>query len=113
VPTDDVWPLVMELYDRFPDNQRRHDRASWIVALAGRAGFTLADRRQLRREGTRSTPREVADGMAAKLWSWTWRIPDEEWLPVAEPVIERIRALPDQDRRRRSDETTRVLVLRR
>lgn len=113
VPVDDVWPLVMELYEAFPDNRRRPDRESAVVALAERAGFTVADRTQLRREGVRSTPREVADGLDRKLWSWTWRIPDDDWAPVAGPLVARIRELPDQDVARRSDEVTRVLVLRR
>lgn len=112
-PTDDVWPLVMELYDAFPDNRRREDRESAVVALAEDLGFTVADRRQLRRTGYRSTPREVADGMERKLWSWTWRIPDEDWRTVGAPVIARIRQLPEQDRPRSSEELTQVLVLRR
>jgi SAM-dependent methyltransferase len=112
-PDDDVWPLVMELYNEFPANRRRPDRESVVVALAERTGFTLADRRQLRRVGYRSTPREVADGLEAKLWSWTWRIPDEQWREAAAPVLARMRALPDQDGRRASEEVTQVLVLRR
>ena len=112
-PTDDIWPLVMEVYHAFPDNQRRQDRESHVVAAAEVAGFVVADRRQLRRVGYRSTPREVADGLDAKLWSWTWRIPEEDWQTVAAPTVARIRALPDQDRPRPSDEVTQVLVLRR
>lgn len=110
---DDVWELVMRLYRAFPYAARRQDRAGVVVAAAGEHGFELADRLEIRRPGVRSAPRDVADGLEARSWSWTWRIPDEEWERVAGPIVARMRELPDQDRARSSDEVSPVLLLRR
>jgi SAM-dependent methyltransferase len=111
--SNDVWDLVMTLYRSFPHAGRRPDQEHAVVAAAREHGFVPERRLEIRRPGVRSAPREVADGIEARLWSWMWSIPDEEWLPVAAPIVARIRALPDQDRPRGGEEVSPVLTFRR
>ena len=44
------------------------------------------------------TPRSEADLIEARSHAWTWSIDDQTWARVVEPTLERVRALPDQDR---------------
>lgn len=109
----DVWDLVMLLYRSFPHANRRPDQADVVAAAAGEHGFELVERLEIQRSGVRSAPREVADGIEARSWSWMWPIPDEEWQSVAGPIVAAMRALPDQERPRSTGEVSPVLALRR
>ena len=49
----------------------------------------------------------------ARTWSGSWDIDDETWARTAEPVIERLLALPDPDRPRRRRRAQRLGVFSR
>ena len=59
------------------------------------------------------TPREHAEKIRARTWSGCWDIDDETWARTAEPVIERLLALPDPDRPRRRRRAQRLVVFAR
>jgi len=46
------------------------------------------------------TPRSVADGMRERLWSYLWKVNDDDWRTQVEPVLAALDALPDPDRPR-------------
>jgi SAM-dependent methyltransferase len=56
------------------------------------------------------TPREHAEKIRNRTWSGSWDIDDETWARTAEPVIERLLALPDPDRPRRRQRAQRLGV---
>lgn len=110
---DDLVDLMNELHAAFALGDRP-DREDAVSAAAGAHGFTPVDRRTITRPGVQATPREVADGVRARSWSWMWAIPaDDAWHRIADPVVERLRALPDQDRPRGGAATSPVLAFRR
>lgn len=114
-PTDDndVRDLMAGLLAAFPSEVERADREELVDAAARAHGFTATDRLLVRRTGYQSTPRQVADRVAERSWSWMWDIPGDEWHAVADPVVAALRALPDQDRGRGEPEVAPVLVFRR
>jgi len=59
------------------------------------------------------TPREHAEKIRARTWSGSWDVDDETWARTAEPVIERLLALPDPDRPRRRRSAQRLGVFAR
>jgi SAM-dependent methyltransferase len=59
------------------------------------------------------TPRDHAEKIRARTWSGSWDIDDETWARTAEPVIERLLALPDPDRPRRRRRAQRLVVFAR
>jgi SAM-dependent methyltransferase len=109
----DVADVLGELLAAFPRATDRADDADLVEDAARAAGFEAVGRFEVRRTGYQTTPREVADRVVERSWSWMWDIPPDVWRPVADPIVARLRALPDQDRPRVSGEIDPVLTFRR
>jgi len=59
------------------------------------------------------SPAGLADKYADRIFSWLWRVPDDDWRDTVEPVIAALRAMPDPDRPRRQVRHARITVLER
>jgi SAM-dependent methyltransferase len=85
---------LMALRDARPDNPAELDEAAAAAGLepAGTAWVAPVD--------FADSPNATADSIVNRLWSYLWDVDDEEWRDVVEPVVARLRGLPDTDRPR-------------
>src|SRR5262245_50797028 len=90
--------MVIAPLERF--RQTRHESKERLTGYAERAGLVTVHHGLSARYPLTDTPAHFADLMEQKVWSWLWRLSDEEWDALAVPAIAAVRALPDQDRPR-------------
>jgi SAM-dependent methyltransferase len=62
---------------------------------------------------TRHSPAELADLITRRSWSHLWALDDTEWQTHVQPVVEALRALPDQHRPRVQQARMTLTVLER
>lgn len=108
-PTDDADVVAQEMLGWL--QEKRADEPERVKAAASAAGLALEHEEPWIRWSD-YTPAQLADSLEARIWSWTWNLDDDTWQRRVAPAIERIRALPDQDRVRSGQEARIVLVFR-
>ena len=111
VPADDdvaraVVPLT-GLRDFRSDTVAALDEAAAARSLepVGTAGVGRTDRAD--------TPNGVADSIERRLWSYLWHVDEPTWQAVVAPVVAALRALPEPDRPRRYELSSRLAVFTR
>jgi NAD(P)-dependent dehydrogenase (short-subunit alcohol dehydrogenase family) len=72
------------------------------VGTAWTAGGTLAQ-----------TPNTVADSIERRLWSYLWYVDELTWQAVVAPVVAALRTLPEPNRPRQYDASSRLVVFAR
>jgi SAM-dependent methyltransferase len=72
------------------------------VGAAWTAGASLAH-----------TPNAVADSVEGRLWSYLWSVDEPTWQAVVAPVVAALRGLPEPDRPRHYDLSSRLVVFAR
>ena len=85
------------LRDRVGGRPRTVDVPS-VTRLAAEAGLTLSAHVAGPDDGT--TPRAAAGLVETRSLSWMWAVDDEVWAQELPVALQRLRALPDQDRPR-------------
>jgi ubiquinone/menaquinone biosynthesis C-methylase UbiE len=108
-PTDDAEVVAQEMLGWL--HEKRADEPERVKASALAAGLAL-EHEEPWVKWSDYTPAQLADGLEGRIWSWTWDLDEETWQRRVAPAIERIRALPDQDRVRQGQEARTVLVFR-
>jgi SAM-dependent methyltransferase len=84
------------------------------VLRAGQAAGLRCVRQQPSSASTAfSSPAEMADLIERRSWSRLWDLDDDAWQRQVRPVLDAIRALPDQHRRRSMRSRLTVTVLER
>jgi SAM-dependent methyltransferase len=78
----------------------RLDTAAGVRAAAEAAGLRCAAQHPSSPRTTRHSPVELADLIGRRSWSRLWDLDDATWQTEVVPVIDALRALPDQDRPR-------------
>jgi SAM-dependent methyltransferase len=97
-----------------PLREARFDTPAAVDSAAGAAGLRLvADRLTAAWNKAGDSPNQAAAGLEQRLWSWLWDVDDATWSAVVAPAIERLRALPDPDRRRPDTGRMRLAVFER
>jgi SAM-dependent methyltransferase len=94
----DIRDAVTALSDFF--EAQRPDVPATIDAAAAAAGLRLVDRTVSYRVREDETPNGEADSIEGRLWSALWDLDETTWRDVVQPVVARLRALPDPDRPR-------------
>jgi hypothetical protein len=85
-----------------------------VVALAAATGeLELVERGGTAPLDFEETPHEQAEKIRARSMSRSWESSADDWNRIAEPVIERLLALPDPDRPRRHRRSQHLLVFSR
>jgi ubiquinone/menaquinone biosynthesis C-methylase UbiE len=97
-PLDDDLHEVFRAVREQLEAERRPDDVATVLGHARAAGLVEADRVELRRPG--STPREAAERLATRSLSWMWTVDDDAWSRHVPAALDRLRALPGQDRPR-------------
>ncbi len=80
--------------------QQRPDTPAGLTAACRAAGLVLVMQRPAVPHERDTAPAEFAAGLAARSWPYLWRVDDQTWAWLVEPVIAALRALPDPDRPR-------------
>lgn len=78
----------------------RPDTPAAVHAAAAAAGLCTLVSQRVTVDTQTETPRRAADDIRERLWSNLWRLDADQWRRDVEPVLDRLRALPDQDRPR-------------
>jgi SAM-dependent methyltransferase len=95
-------------------NGDRPDKPAAVHAAAAAAGLTtlVAERLSIPTPQT-ETPRQAADDIRNRTWSNLWRLDADAWQREIEPILDRLRALPDQDRPRERTLTFELVAFQR
>jgi SAM-dependent methyltransferase len=97
-----------------PLREARFDTPAVVDSAAAAAGLRpVADQLTSAWNKTGDSPNEAAAGIEQRLWSWLWDVDDATWSAVVVPAIERLRALPEPDRRRPDTGRMRLAVFER
>ena len=91
--------------------ETRPDDEDHVVGLARAVGLEPVERHEL--PGAGSSPRMAADRLEARSLSWMWSVAEDAWARHVPTALDRLRALPDQDRVRPSPGTTLLAFARR
>ena len=59
------------------------------------------------------TPNAIADSIERRLWSYLWHVDEPTWQAVVAPVVAALRALPEPNRPRQYDLSSRLVVFAR
>lgn len=89
----------------------RSDSEDHVVGLARAVGLEPVERHEL--PGAGVSPRTAADRLAARSLSWMWSVDEDAWSRHVPIALERLRALPAQDRPRHGPGPTLVAFARR
>jgi hypothetical protein len=92
---------------------RRDDSPNAVRAAALRAGLRCLDQHPSSPRTIRHTPAELAELITSRTWSYLWTIDDTTWAAEVDPVLDALRALPDQNRPRPQQVRMTVSVLER
>jgi SAM-dependent methyltransferase len=84
-----------------------------ITAAGAGFGLRLAHDGFLERLTFGRAPNVAAQLLADRTWSWCWDLPDDVWAAEVQPVIDRLRALPEPDRPRPHWMERRIAVFER
>jgi len=89
------------------------DEADRVNELAAEAGLRLVERVEFAGGSYPLTPRELARRMEARVYSVLWETAEDVWQAQVAPLVDRVRALPDQDGSRPAGTTYELLVFDR
>jgi ubiquinone/menaquinone biosynthesis C-methylase UbiE len=106
--TEILTPLERLLLDERLNTDDVESVQSWARA-AGLETIALLHRE----ERFESSPAEVVQPIEDRAYSYLWRVDDQTWADTVQPVIDRLRALPDQDRKRPFRQTQPLHVFTR
>jgi ubiquinone/menaquinone biosynthesis C-methylase UbiE len=107
--SDEIQDIVGSMYRQFGT---RRDTEEGITTAAVAAGFKL-QAVPTRPEYMYTSPRSMIESIESRAGAALWNLDDEAWSRIVEPVLVRLRALPDQDREREQQLRCPTIVLRK
>jgi SAM-dependent methyltransferase len=112
-PEDEMGAMQWDL-DRLldPDDQRVDD-GTRLRTLAPAAGLRVVEERACAPRRFEMSPEEVARNMEERVYSILWDVDDERWARLVEPVIRRLRGMPETERPRQRVHEYPLIVLER
>lgn len=90
---------------------RRPDTPEAIAAAAGLAGLRVVHSGLSGGHVIGRAPNQVAHEVETRVWSYLWRLTDEQWRDCALPAMAALRALPEPDRVRPYRQRQQLIVL--
>lgn len=108
----DVTEVVWDMWRRLQPHGRPDD-PDRVVRLAAQAGLRLLTRGELLSAERATSPAQAAAAISGRSFSVLWEVDDRTWSREVEPLLARLRALPDQDRPRTAAERYALLVFER
>jgi SAM-dependent methyltransferase len=95
---NDMTPLFGPL-DELRSRRLRPDTAENVGAWGAAAGFDVVDTIETD-EHFEQAPADAAQQIEDRVFSYLWDLDDQTWAELAQPVVDRLRAVPDPDRPR-------------
>jgi SAM-dependent methyltransferase len=91
----------------------RADTPTRVTTAAAAVGLRLVSQLEATPQRAAHSPAGLADSIERRSWSYLWAVDDAQWAATVEPVVARLRALPDPDRPRSQQGRMTVTVLER
>jgi SAM-dependent methyltransferase len=94
----------------------RHFRSDTVAALdeaAAASSLESVGTGWVARASLAEAPNAVADRIERRLWSYLWHVDEVTWAAVVAPVVDALRALPEPNRPRQYDLSSRLVVFQR
>jgi len=99
-PEDEVGAMLWDLDRALDPQDERVDDAEELRRLAPGAGLHVVEERRCKPRWFEMSPEEVAGNLEERVYSILWDLDDERWARLVEPVIRRLREMPEPDRPR-------------
>jgi SAM-dependent methyltransferase len=112
-PEDEVGAMLWDLDRLLDPDEARVDDAERLRALAPAAGLRMVEERRCAPRRFEMSPEEVARNMEERVYSILWDVDDATWRDLVEPVIRRVRHLPDPEQPRPRVHEYELIVLDR
>jgi SAM-dependent methyltransferase len=112
-PRSDVDRVMTEIDLALHAGGARQDDPARLESLAVDLGFVVRPGGVVGSDEQTLSPREQADRLEQRIYSFTWDIDDRTWQRIVVPGIAALRALPDADRPRGEVSPQPVVVLER
>jgi SAM-dependent methyltransferase len=97
-PDDELGAMLWDLDRLLDPDEERVDDADRLRALAPAAGLRVVEERRCAPRRFEMSPEEVARNMEDRVYSILWDLDDERWRDLVEPVIRRLRGMPEPHR---------------
>lgn len=88
----------------------RTDTDEALATAATSAGLTVTHNGPSQPYPLSQSPNEVADLIEERVWSYLWRLDEDQWQALVVPALAALRALPEPDRPRPFTQRHRVSV---
>jgi SAM-dependent methyltransferase len=112
-PEDEEGAMLWDLDRLLDPGNERVDDAERLRSLAPGAGLRVVEERRCAPRRFEMSPEEVAHNMEDRLYSILWDVDDAKWRDLVEPVIRRLRQMPDPERPRPRVHEYRLVILER
>lgn len=112
-PEDEMGAMLWELDRLLDPDDRRVDDAGLLRSLAPDAGLRVVEERMCAPRRFEMSPEETARNIEERVYSILWDVEDTTWRDLVEPVIGRLRSMPEPDRPRPRVHEYRLVVLER
>jgi SAM-dependent methyltransferase len=112
-PEDEMGAMLWDLDRLLDPDDRRVDDAGRLRSLAPGAGLHIIEERLCPPRRFEMSPEEIARNMEERVYSILWDVDDATWHDLVEPVIERLREMPDPNRPRTRVHEYPLIVLER
>lgn len=112
-PEDEMGAMLWDLDRRLDPEGRRVDDADRLRSLAPAAGLRVVEEQLCPPRGFEMSPEETARNVEERVYSILWDVDEASWRDLVEPVIRRLRQMPDPGRPRPRVHEYRLVVLER
>ena len=112
-PDDELGRMLWELDRALDPEGERVDDAAELERLAPRAGLRMVEERPCPPRRFEMSPEEVARNIEDRLYSILWDLDADRWRALVDPVLRRLRAMPDPERPRTREHAYPLIVLER
>lgn len=105
--SDDIEPVMVDLHDAI---RGRLDVRNRLVPLAATAGFELVGEELTSRATWIESPADLVERMERRQWGALIDLDDDRYAQIVQPVVDRLRMLPDFHRQRDRSGRHRLFV---
>jgi ubiquinone/menaquinone biosynthesis C-methylase UbiE len=110
-PADRIGRAISRMWRAADPDRRRIDDEARLRELAPATGFVVSEARRWPEHDYLESPSQAIAKIESRSYSVLWKVPDDRWKQLVDPILEELRRLPEPDRPIRRVSTDRVVVL--